>query len=153
MNDLAKKAEPVVEALLEADEVELLEKAGIRVKAIERDPGVASSFDPEVIYAEAQMGALDDVRALGRRIFKRWNREAYTLMCGADPDDADSRKQLRAALGLGDVAVAAALTSVLVSLGLAPALGTVVAALVVKRFFNPAYEEFCGSWKESLDKE
>jgi len=153
MNDLARQAQPVMENLLQADEAELFEKAGIRLRAIERDPSLAASFDPPAVYGEAQMGTLDDVRNLGRRIFKRWNREAHNLMCGADPDDAQGRKQLRDALGLGDVAFAAALTSVLISVGLAPAIATVVAALAVKRFFAPAADEICKAWTESLAKE
>lgn len=55
-----------------------------------------------------------------------------------------------AALGGGDVAVASALTALLIHLGLAPVLAPIVAVIVAKRFFRPAYEEFCKTWKEKL---
>jgi hypothetical protein len=139
--------------LLQASEGQLYEQLGIRAKALAHDPAIAGSFDPQVSYDGAQMGPLDDVREFGQRLFRRWNQEAYKLICGGDIDDADDRKKLLAAFGGGDVAVGAVLAGLFVQyLGMAPALAGVVAALVLKHFFRPAFGEFCGLWLEKLPK-
>ncbi len=69
-------------------------------------------------------------------------------MCGEDDED---RADLLAAMRVSDAAVAAVLAGLIVTnLGAAPAVASVIAAIVVKRFFRPAYQEFCESWKETL---
>jgi len=151
---LTKQAEPAVEKLLRADEVQLYEQLGIRAKAIEEDPTIASSFEPQVTYDQARMGFKEDVLEFGQRLFRRWNVESHKLMCGSAPDDQNSRAELLNAFGVSEIAVAAALTSLLVTnLGLAPALAAVLAVLLVKRFFRPAYEEFCRVWEQKLPQQ
>lgn len=140
-----------VENLLESDENQLFEQLGIRMNAMRSDPAVAGTYDPAVSYDAAQMGVLDDVRAFGKRVFGRWNREAWELVCGTAKEDGDDRQSLLAGLGVDKTTAAAALAALLVGqLGMAPALAAVVAALVVKRFFRPVYDEFCSTWKGSL---
>jgi hypothetical protein len=152
MSNLTRQAEPVVEKLLQAEEDQLYEELGIRAKAMGQDPTVSGSFDPEVTYEAAQMGLKEDVLEFGQRLFRRWNAQAYELVCGAEAGQQQERSQLMNAFGVSDVAVAAVISSLLVSsVGLAPAIAAVVAALVVKRFFRPAYEEFCVTWKKSLE--
>jgi hypothetical protein len=137
--------------LLQATEDQLYEQLGIRAKAIATNPAIAGSFEPNVIYDGTAMGPLDDVREYGRRLFKRWNREAYKLVCGAENDDAADRKKLLEAFGGGQVAAAAALTGLFIAyLGLSPAIAGILAVLLLKHFFRPAYEEFCGLWLEKL---
>jgi len=143
--------ESAVAPLLSADEDQLYAELGIRARALALDPAVAGEFDPHVQYSEAEMGVLDDVRAFGQRLFRRWNRELNGLICGADPDDAAERKKLADTIGLGETAVAAFVATLIVSsLGLAPAIAAVVAAIVVKRFLRPTLEELCVVWGESL---
>jgi hypothetical protein len=67
-----------------------------------------------------------------------------------NPDDAKTRNELEKALGLGEAAAIGVLTGALISVGLMTALAPVVATLLVKKFFNPAYGQFCGFWKEKL---
>jgi hypothetical protein len=137
--------------LLQATEDQLYEQLGIRAKAIAANPAAAGSFEPAVTYDGAAMGPLDDVREFGRRLFRRWNREAWNLAC-SDDDTAD-RKKLLDAFGGGQAAVAATLSGILVAhLGLAPALAAIIAALALKYFFRPAYEEFCALWLKKLPK-
>ena len=154
MDELKRQAESAVSSLLESDEDQLLEQLGIRTKAIQADPAVSGSFQPDVAYEATTMGVMDDVKELGRRIFKRWNREAFKLVCGGEDLDKKDREELANAFGLGDAAVAGMIASLLVSsFGVAPAIATVVAALVIKRFFRPAYDEFCELWKEKLPEQ
>jgi hypothetical protein len=55
------------------------------------------------------------------------------------------------AFGIGGEAVATALAAVMVtSLGLAPAVAAVVAALAIKLFFRPAHGAMCDVWKGKL---
>lgn len=151
MSDLAKQAKPSVEKLLKADENQLYEQLGIRAKAVAEDPTKGSSFEPRVTYDQATMGLKEDVKEFGQRLFRRWNLEAHKLICGSDPEDQKDREGLANAFGINDVAVGAALSALLVThLGLVPALAAVVAALAIKRFFRPAYEEFCRVWKKNL---
>ena len=153
MNDISRQAEPVIKNLLQSDLDQLYAELGMRAKTIATDITAAGKLDPEAKYDVETMGPLDGLKRFGVRIFKRWNREAYELICGKNTEDEQDRQKLAKAIGLGDVAVASALTGLLVSsFGLAPAIATVLAALVVKRFFRPAHEEFCEVWKESLSE-
>jgi hypothetical protein len=150
MNEALRQAEPAVRNLLEADEDTLYEQLGIRATAFADAPQLAGEFAPVVSYDAVVMGPLDTVRELGKRIFDRWNREAYGLVCGGGGDSKD-RDALLDSIGVGQTAFAALLASIIVTtFGLAPAIAAVIAAIVVKRFFRPAYEEFCGVWKEKL---
>jgi hypothetical protein len=151
MRDVRADAEAAVSALLGADEDQLFAELGIRARALAEDPAAAGNFDPDVSYAEAQMGALDDVRAFGRRLFGRWQRELYELICGEDRESTADRAELGNALGLGEAAAAAFVATLLVgTLGMAPALATVFAAIVVKRFFASALDEFCAAWSRGV---
>jgi hypothetical protein len=53
-------------------------------------------------------------------------------------------------LGVGEAAAIGVLTSALIGIGLMAALTPVLATLLIKSFFNPAYGEFCQYWKEKL---
>lgn len=151
MQDLTRQAMPSVEKLMMADEKQLYEQLGIRAKAIAEDLTKGNSFEPQVTFDQAQMGAKEEVQEFGRRLFSRWNKETYKLICGSDEDDQKDREELLNAFGINDVAVAAALSALLVThLGLAPAIAAVLATLVIKRFFRPVHEEFCQVWEKNL---
>jgi hypothetical protein len=152
MTTLTEQAEPFVGKLLKSDVNQLYEQLGIRSAALRVDPATAGSFDPAVVYEGSHIGMKDEVRELGKRLFKRWNREGFALLCGGAAEDEADRQQMMKAVGLGDTAAAAALSALLVSnFGVAPAIAAVVAALVVKRFFRPTYDEFCAVWRKNLD--
>lgn len=138
--------------LIEVDDDTLLEQLGIRATAVTlgaQDMG----YGAEPTYDVHVMGPMDNVRALGRRVFDRWNRELYKVMCGSETGDANDRESLLKAIGASDVALAAAMTAFLVgSFAMAPAIATVIAALVVKRIVGPAGEVVCKFWGEELEK-
>jgi hypothetical protein len=135
----------------EKDEVALEVLIGMRAKAIEKDPGLEENVDFEPKYEVATMGALDDVKALGRRVVNRWNKELYGVVCGKEAGDQKDRKAVLASLNAGEAAVIAAVATALLSMGVVAALAAAVAPLIVKRFIWPAKDELCGAWGESLD--
>ncbi len=146
-----REAERVVTALLTEPEDELFAELGIRALALTRHPAAAGSFDPDVRYNEVWMGDLDDVNAFGRRLYERWDRALHEVVCGNDPDRNAQRRASDDALGLGEPAFAAYLTMLVISnLGIAPALASVAAVIVVKRFFNPSLDHLCQTWATSL---
>jgi len=152
MKNLQEAAKPAVEQLLRKDEDQLYKELGMRTKALAQDPYLMTgSFDLEVTYDMAIMGPMDEIRQFGQRLFNRWTVEAHKLLCGAEAEDAEDLEELSEALGVSDVAVATLLAGFLVSyLGIAAALAAVVAALIVKRFFHPTYDEFCKAWTKNL---
>lgn len=153
MGTMTALAKPVVEKLLKYDEDELYERLGMTARAMAADPSVAGSFDPIVFYNEPEMEYIENAREFGRRLFRRWNVETYKLICGDDIDDMIDREELTAAFIINDTAVAAALSSLLVThIGLAPPLAVVIASLVIKRFSSPGHDEFCKVWKGRLRK-
>jgi hypothetical protein len=153
MEESRVSAGPAIEKLLRAEEDQLYEQLGMRLRAISKDPAVAGSFQPVLMPDIEIMGTLDDLREVGQRLFQRWSREAHSLVCGMNNSSDTDRRQLLAAFGMGEVTAGAALSAELVThLGLAPALAAVIAALLVKRFFRPAYEEFCQLWLERLPR-
>jgi hypothetical protein len=131
------------------DEVALEVLIGMRDQAIKQDPALKGNVDFEPKYQAETMGALDDVKALGRRILKRWNKELYGVVC-ADKGSNKDRKAVLDALNLGEAAVIAAVAGGLLSLGVFPALAAALAPLIVKRFIWPAKDELCDAWGEAV---
>ena len=153
MSNLSTQAESVIEKWMEAEEDQLYEEIGIRAKAIVENLSVCSSFDPMVTYDQNMMGPMDSIREFGKRLFKRWEVSAYKLICGSKQEDQADRKELLDAFGANETKVAAVMAALLVSnFGLAAPIAAIVATLVIKHFFRPAYEEFCKGWKEKLDQ-
>jgi hypothetical protein len=70
--------------------------------------------------------------------------EFANLLCGTAQEDVAERERLRDAFGVGGDALTAAIASVLISaFGLAPAVATIVAALLLRRVVMPTVEETC----------
>ncbi len=140
-----------LEKLVNADDDTLFEQLGMRVKATaSREVGVIE-YNPTLVHDAHVMGPLDDLRELGRRVLRRWNRELYRVACGGESEDGKDRESILKALGIGDVALGGAIAAVLIgSFGVAPAVATVVGALIVKRLGAPAADEICKFWSESI---
>ncbi len=123
---------------------------GLREKAIQQDPALTNdpTFEPK--YEANTMGALDDVKALGRRILMRWNKELYGVVCSNQPTNAKERQEILGSLGLGEAAVIGAVATALLSLGVTAAIAAPLAPLLVRKFIWPAKDELCGAWGEAL---
>ncbi|MEM8993299.1 MAG: hypothetical protein AAGF23_00775 [Acidobacteriota bacterium] len=134
-----------------ADEDTLFEQIGLRQSAMQRDLGVAAQLSPQVTADDGVLSAREDLLNLGRRIYRRVSREVHAILCGDDEDDRQDRAALRDALQLTDVALAAALTPVLISLAVPPPLAPLIAALLVRRVIVPAAGEVCDFWTEQLE--
>jgi hypothetical protein len=148
---MTKITDQQISELLQSDVDQLLEQLGMRSAVVSRDVTRSADFQLSVKAADiAAMGIKDDMKVLGGKIVRRWNRSAYELACGTDPDDSRSREDLQKALGIGEGAAIAALTAGLIGIGLMAALAPLIATIIVKKFFNPAYGEFCGYWKQKL---
>ena len=151
MTKLEKKAKPAVEKLLRKDEDQLYKELGMREKKIAGDPYLMAPFDFDVTYDVAVMGPMDDLRKFGEQLFKRYQVEAHKLFCPKEEGDKEDIDNLKKILGIDDAAVAALIAVALVTnVGIAAALAAVVAALIVKRFLRPTYEETCKAWAKYL---
>jgi hypothetical protein len=122
----------------------------MRENAIIADPSLKDNADFEPLYQTETMGALDDVRALGRRILRRWNVELYTAVCSGKGEDPKDRKAVLDSLNLGEAAVLAAVASALLTMGAPAAIAAAVAPLIVKRCIWPAKDELCAAWGEGI---
>jgi hypothetical protein len=139
--------------LIQLDEAQLLDQLGSRAAVIQRDAFRSEELHLDELPEDEDLVALGigtDMKAFGGRVLRRWNRSAYEILCGDNPSDAGTRAKLKNAIGLGDIATAGVLTTVLLNIGLSLELAPIVAAIIVKKFFNPAYEEFCICWREKL---
>jgi hypothetical protein len=148
---MAGISEKQAQQLLRLDENKLLEQLGVRsVAAAAAPPTTLESPSGPV---GGTLGIREDMKELGARILRRWNRVAYELACGNDPDDAAMRSELEQALHVSEAAAIGVLSGGLITIGLSALIAPVLAALIVKKFFNPAYGEFCGYWKGKLPAE
>src|SRR3954452_9954099 len=107
MSTLSTQVLPAVSKLLQADEDNLYEQLGIRAKALAADASIAGSFDAHVSAETTEMGVMDEVRKLGNRLFRRWNREAHDMLCGTADGAQRDRQEISRALGVDEATVAA----------------------------------------------
>lgn len=132
------------------DEASLEVLLGMIEKEIERDPAAKETAFLEPKYEGTAMGPLDDLKRLGLRILKRWNKELNQLVCGGKSDDSKDRQAILNSLGLGEAAMIAAVAGALLSLGVFAPLAAAMAPLIVKRFIAPAKDELCEAWGEAI---
>lgn len=138
-----------VEALLATSDERLLEELGRREIVIDLDPLAAASMSLELTQSGVEsMG--QSLRKLGARILSQYQRRLYDLLCGDGNDDVASRDALRDALNLSETALTGTLSVALIGIGCPPFLAPLIAAIVVRRGINPAYQETCRIWGESL---
>jgi len=155
------EVEVLVESLWELDEDQLESQIGSHVQAIGDyvarpeakgvDPGSLESIDVNVATR-----ASIDPRFLdaGRQLFDRVNPLTYELMCKPlGGDDAETRKILDETINQNYTKAAGMLAPVLVSgVGLAPAVATLVATLIIKKVSTYLATGICETWEKSLVK-
>src|SRR5262245_37567437 len=115
-----------IDLLLQSDVDQLIEQLGLRAAVVSRDLPKSAELTPAIVSKDVvAMGIKDNLKELGRRVLRRWERSAYEILCGADPDDAKSRNDLKNALNLGEAATIGALSAAMIGMGLMPALAPV----------------------------
>jgi hypothetical protein len=134
------------------DETALETLVGLRQRALERDPALSDDVDFEPKYDSNTMGAMDDIKDLGRRILKRWNKELCGVVCGKSPGHEKDRTAVLESLNLSEAAAIAAVAGALLSIGVVAALAAALAPLIVKRFIWPAKDELCVAWAEGIKR-
>jgi hypothetical protein len=153
--------EVIVESLWELDEDQLQAQLGSRAQAIEDDVAGRGTrgIDPaslESIDVNVAARASIDPRFLeaGKQLFDRINPLAYELMCkplGAD--DAEIRKILDETVNQNYTKAAGMLAPVLVNgVGLAPAVATLLATLIIKKVSKYIATGICETWQQNLPK-
>jgi len=149
MTDFSAAARKSVDELKNKNTDELYLELGQRLYAMQQDPSIGGSYSPELPAGIEALGATDDLKDFGQRFFKRVNAQAYALVCGVDAENSEERENVLDAFGVGKDAVAPAIAALLVlHLGMAPAISAVVATLILRVFFRPAYESMCEVWGE-----
>jgi hypothetical protein len=153
--------EAIVASLWDLDDDVLAAQLGDRAQAIEDDVagGGTRGVDPaslESIDVDVATRAPIDPKLLdaGQRIFDRVNPSAYELMCKPlGGDNADTQKILDETVNQNYTKAAGMLAPVLVSgLGLAPAVATLLATLIIKKIANMGATAICETWEKSLVK-
>jgi glycosyltransferase A (GT-A) superfamily protein (DUF2064 family) len=154
------EVEVLVESLWELDEDQLQAQIGSRVQAIGDDVAGrgARGVDPaslESIDMNVAARASIDQTFLdaGRQLFDRVNPLTYELMCKPLGDDAETRKILDETINQNYTKAAGMLAPVLVSgVGLAPAVATLLATLIIKKIAKTGANAICETWEKSLAK-
>lgn len=145
---IESKTVAAAQSFAEFDEEALLVLLGKQHKAIEMDTTLAADPTLNPDYDSTHMGLIEDLKVLGRRVAKRWNKELHKIVCGSSDDQ--TRKKLMDALNVGEAAAIAAVAGIL--LAIAPAAVTApLSVLLVKSFLMPAKDELCDAWQEALE--
>jgi len=154
MTDKALEEATIAAALRlnkDKDDQALVVLLGLRQDRIKAEPKLGNNPDLPVEY-NTEMGALEQVRALGLRILGRWNKELHGTICGsAKPEDKELTKNILDSLNLGETALIAAVVPALLFLGAPAALAAALAPFIVRKFIYPAKDELCKTWGELTD--
>lgn len=127
------------------------EKAGGEAKGISHDPTSLDSIDVNI----ASRAPIDpQLLETGQQLFNRLNPLIYDLLCkplgGEDPE---TQKILDEAISENYTKAAGMLAPLLMSgLGLAPAVATLLATLMIKKVANYTSTGICQTWEKTLPK-
>ena len=125
---------------MEVSEEQLLREIGLRARTFAMYPAAASSIQKSVPEAAALERAWDDLGEFGGWIFRRLHRQLHSVPAGGCRED--DLPSPRNGFNPTDSASASRIVKVLTAtLGVAPAIASVVAALAIKRLLQPAWNE------------
>ena len=153
--------EDIVASLLELDDDVLEAQLGSHAQAIGDDVAGrgARGVDPASLESIdvnfATRGAIDPrLLEAGKQLFDRVNPLVYELMCKPlGGDDAETRKILDESVNQNYTKAAGMLAPVLVNgVGLAPAVATLVATLIIKKVSKYIATGICETWENNLPK-
>jgi hypothetical protein len=137
--------------LYDKDEQALLVSIGQRELAVQENrPNLPIEGDS--VYVTTTMG-LDDLKKLGLRILRRWNKALHELVCPNAGADGKEREDLLKALNISEVAAIGVVTGLLLPIGVPAPVAAPLAALIVKKFLMPAKDELCDAWGEAINAE
>ena len=125
---------------VEMSEEQLLREIGLRARTFAMYPSAAGCVEKSVPEAVALERAWDDLGEFGGWIFRRLHRQLHSVPSN-DSRNGDGQPS-RNGFDQANAASANRIVSVLTAtLGVAPAIASVVAALALKRLLQPAWEE------------
>jgi hypothetical protein len=136
--------------LVSKDESALYAELGLRTIVLRHHPKLGNSFSPRISIDNFPKPPKAELRKLGKQILNDWNRSLYSFVCEDKGDDHDTKDKILKAISLGGVTSASIITSVLISIGLAPALAIIVGTLIMRLFVVPAGQTICNWWKGQL---
>jgi hypothetical protein len=151
MTDVDKTIDVAQQLAKDKGEAALVFQLGLRGRAIE-----CGSLDPadaqlQVTYDGNAMGGIDDVKDIGLRILRRWNRELFGVVCsGTSSEDKEIAQKITQSLNLGEAGLIAAVVPALLALNVPAAIAAALAPLIVKKFILPAKDELCSAWGTAL---
>jgi ABC-type dipeptide/oligopeptide/nickel transport system ATPase component len=144
------------EMLLELSEGELNQLLEMRVSAIQQD--ISLSFQPSIEVAASPFEAVRMpawVQKTVDAMIKTALEQTHNVICSDDPDYLPLRTQLVSTLGLGGTAAVLTFAGFLTTtLGVAAALATVVATIIIKKIGEPAlkagHQTMCVEMKAAI---
>ena len=150
--------EVIVASLWELDDDVLEAQLGSRVQAIGDDiagrgaRGVdLTSWESIDVNVAARASIDPRFLEAGKRVFDRVNPLTYELMCKPLGDDAETQKILDETINQNYTKAAGMLAPVLVSgVGLAPAVATLLATLIIKKVSKYIATGICETWEKNV---
>ncbi|TFV49617.1 hypothetical protein [Bradyrhizobium niftali] len=148
LTQIEQQSVSVAQRLARDEDDALYVRIGKLAKTIDDHPALAFSPELDPPYKKDQMGPLEDLRDLGRKIVRKWAAALHELVCGGTDDEA--RKQLFSALNVSEAAAIGVVTTMLLPV-LSPAIAAAVSVVIVKKFLKPAGGLICEFWGEQLE--
>lgn len=138
----------VLDLMNESDD-KLLELLGQQAQGLLKE-GLSEFSFPEEDIKGFDFRVPENAKILGKRVWSRIERQMHDLLCGNNAHDEEDRKRILKAISNDDILAAACVYVLTAAFGLSPAIAALGAALLIRRVFKPAGQEFCAFWAEHL---